>query len=95
MSEPERPKSEDESRAHARKRGLQARLQRIQHIAGAARIGIERLDRAADGADGFKQAPEGAEQAQKDQKADQIAGNVAAFIKACCDGIQNGAHRRG
>jgi hypothetical protein len=45
--------------------------------------------------DGFDQAPERAEQAEKDQQAGEIAPRVARFVEAGGDGIEDGAqHQR-
>src|SRR5690606_34567725 len=83
-----------ESRTHAGKRSLQARLQRIENVAGAARIWIERLNGAPDGTDCFQKAPECAEKAEKDQKSDQMPAYIPAFLEACRDGIENRTHGR-
>ena len=41
--------------------------------------------------DRFEQAPEGAEQAEEDQQAGEIAQDLAAFVEARREGIEHGA----
>jgi hypothetical protein len=75
-------------------RGLQARLQRIEHRQCIA-AGGQPADDVADRADGLEQAPEGAEQAEEDHQADQVARQVALLFQAQVDRIEDRAHRRG
>ena len=78
----------------AMRRG-EAVLQIVEHDARRPRRRCIDLDHAADRADRLQQAPEGAEQAEKDQQADEIAGDLARFVEARADRIEDGAQRRG
>ena len=70
-------------------------LERVEHRAGIARSGVERLDRVADRADGAQQAPEGSKQTEKDQQSGKVARDIAAFVEPRGDRIEHRAHRTG
>ena len=80
-----------ERNAHAAERRGQPVFQGVEQGAGIA-ADLQAFDHLADGADGFDQAPEGAEQAEKDQQARHVAGNVAGFIQPRRDRIQQMPH---
>ena len=80
-----------ERNAHAAERGGEALLERIEQGPGVA-ADLETVDHLADRADGLDQAPEGAEQAEKDQEAGHVAGDVAGFVQPRGDRIQQMPH---
>ena len=73
-----------EGDAHAGERRGEAFLQGVEHGAGIAAEG-ETLDHPAHRADGFDQAPEGAEQAEENQQAGHVARDVARFVEPGCN----------
>jgi hypothetical protein len=83
-----------EGRAHAAQGRRQARLQIVEHddhvVAGERQVG----DDAADRSDGFQQAPERAEQAEKDQQPRLVAGDVTALVETRADAVEQIAHRQ-
>ncbi len=93
ISEPERPSSEDENAVPMPEAVPSGRFQRGQDVAAAAGVRIKSLNNLADGTDRADQTPEGAEQAEEDQKADQVAGNIARLIEPCPDRVQDGTER--
>ena len=84
-----------EGRAHALERAGQAFLQLIEQHHALAGIGVERADGGADRGHRLQQAPERAEQAEKDEQADQIARRLALLVEAGGDGVEQRAHRAG
>ena len=84
-----------EGQAHALERRLQALLQLVEQCGGLGRRHVQPLDGAADRLHGFEQAPEGAEQAEEDQEAHQIARHVARFVEAGGQRIEQRAHGDG
>ena len=64
----------------------------FEHGAGVA-AGFEPLDDIADRAYCLDQAPEGAEQAEEDQKSGHVARDIARLVEAGGDRIQNAAHQ--
>ena len=81
-----------ERNAHAAKRRGQPVLQGVEQGAGIA-ADLQAVDHLADGTYGFDQAPEGAEQAEKDQQARHVAGNIARFVQPRRDRVQQMPHR--
>ena len=77
--------------AHASERRGEAFLQRVEQRAGIA-ADLQSLDHLADRADGFDQAPERAEQAEKNQQAGHVARDVARLIEAGGDRIEQMPH---
>ncbi len=80
-----------ERNAHAAERRGQAFLQRVEQRAGVA-ADLQPVDHLADRADGFDQAPEGAEQAEEHQQAGHVAGDVAGLVEPGGDRIQQMPH---
>ena len=78
--------------AHAGDRHREAGLQVVEHPRGVG-AGLHAVDDAADRMHRLEQAPEGAEQAEEDQQADQIAAELASLVEAGGDRIENGARR--
>ena len=83
-----------EARRHAAERRVQLRFQRLEHGNGIA-ADAQVSDDLADGTDGGEQTPEGAEQAQEDQEADQVARKVALLLEADLHAVEDGAGGRG
>ena len=85
-----------EGRAHAGKRFFQPGLELAEQggdvAAGVSRQGANCLRHAADGA---QQTPERAEQTQEHHQADEVARDIAAFIQARADAVEDGAQGRG
>ncbi len=77
--------------AHAAERSGQPFLQRIEQRAGVA-ADLEPVDHLADRADRLDQAPEGAEQAEEHEQAGHVARDIAGFIQAGRDRIQQMPH---
>ena len=75
-----------------RQRRGEAFPQRIEHGPGVAAC-LEALNDAADRTDGFDQAPERAEQAEENQQAGHVARDIARFVEAGRDRIENAAHQ--
>ncbi len=82
-----------EGNAHAGDWRREPVFEIIEHDGGVG-AGLHRLDDAADRSDGFKQAPERAEQAKKNEQAGQVAGGVARLVEPGSDRVENGAQRR-
>ncbi len=82
--------------AHARHRRRQPGLELVEHHHEIALADREAVDHLADRADRLEQAPEGAEQAEEDQKADLVARDVAPLVEPGADAVQQIAdrHRR-
>ena len=76
--------------AHAGDRRGEAGLERIEH---ARRVdpGFHAVDHPGDRMHRLQEAPESAEQAEKHQKADQIAAELAPLVEPGGDGIENRA----
>ena len=64
----------------------------VSNIEAESPPGPHALQHFADRAHGFDQAPEGAEQAEKDQQAGQVARQVARFVETVGDRVENAAH---
>ena len=77
--------------AHAAERRGEAFLQGVEQRAGVA-ADLQPVDHLADRADGFDQAPEGAEQPEEHQQAGHVAGNVAGLVEPGGDRIQQMPH---
>ena len=73
----------------------EAFLQLIEQHGALAAVGVERADGGADRAHGLQQAPERAEQAEKDEQADEIARGLALLVEAGGDGVEQRAHGAG
>ena len=80
--------------AHAAERRGEPLAQGFENRSRIA-SGLQRFHHLADRADGLDQAPEGAEQAEEDQQAGQIARQVAGLVESRCDRIQDAAHHLG
>ena len=76
------------------KRRFEAGLQLLEDGGRLGRGDIERADGIADRGHRLEQAPEGAEQAEEDQKADQIARDIARFVEPGGQRIEQRAHRQ-
>src|SRR5213082_2680781 len=59
---------------------------------GGVAADLEAVDHLADRADGFDQAPEGAEQSEEHQQARHVAGNVAGLVEPGGDRVQQVSH---
>ena len=83
-----------EPQAHSRDGSREAVLEVVEH---RRRVGarLHAVDDATDRMHGLQQAPEGAEQAQKHQKTDEIAIEFAALVEPRADRVENCARRRG
>ena len=80
--------------AHAGDWLRKATLEVVEHR-GRIRPGLHAVDDAADRMHGLQQAPKRAEQPQKHQKTDEIAVQLAAFVQAGADRVEDCAGRRG
>ena len=82
-----------EGDAHARYRRRQPGLELVEHHHEITLADRQAVDHLADRADRLEQAPEGAEQAEEDQKADLVARDVAKFVEPGADAVEQIAHR--
>ncbi len=91
-SEPDRPNSEAPKAVAMPLSGpsmLSLSLANMVH--GVAAGDLQPTDGVGHGADRLEQAPEGAEQAEEDQQADQVAREVAPFVEAGGDAVEHRA----
>ena len=84
-----------EGGAHALQRRGEALLQLIEQHHALGAVGVERADGGADRSHGLKQAPEGAEQAEEHEQADEIARGLALLVEARGDRVEQRAHGAG
>jgi hypothetical protein len=68
-------------------------LEILEDHPGIARGDVEVLDGVGDRRDGLEEAPEGAEQTEEDEQADEVARHVAILVEAHLDRIEDRAHR--
>ena len=79
--------------AHAGHGCCEPALEIVEHHHEVALADRQAVDHLADRADGLEQAPEGAEQAEEDQQPDLVARDVARFVEARADAVEQVAHR--
>ena len=79
---------------HAGKRRVEPAFQLCHHGVEIDPGGVEGSDDEPDRADCLEQPPEGAEKAEKDQKPDHVARDLASLVEPCRNAVEDRAERK-